>query len=284
MSDPHTQPDGELLDRAGDGPGSVPEDEVDRADDVAPRQATWFGVADDAAIASGLFVGVVFNRPIDQVLTYRVPSRFERIIKPGQRVRVPLGRGDRLAVGYCVRVESQPPAGLDPARIKDVVEVLDPVPLIDRKMLELTRWLADYYACSWGQALDAAVPAGVKKHAGTRIGTFLMVPEETREALRSKTMATPLTPKQAAVLEVLGRSDEPLTVADVCRLAKCTTVPIQALRQRGLVHTVRKRLPVGLPSQAAPAARSAPAPPDHRRQRRPTSVPIATRTCRRRAA
>ena len=55
-------------------------------------------------------------------------------------------------------------------------------------MLELTRWMADYYACSWGQALDAAVPAGVKKHAGTRIGTFLIVPEETREALRSEAL------------------------------------------------------------------------------------------------
>ena len=68
-------------------------------------------------------------------------------------------------------------------RIKELVEVLDPIPLIDARMLELTRWMAEYYACSWGQALDAAVPAGVKKHAGTRIGTFLVVPEETREAL-----------------------------------------------------------------------------------------------------
>ena len=82
---------------------------------------------------SGSFVGVVFNRPIDQVLTYRAPGRLRRIIQPGQRVRVPLGRGDRLAVGYCVRVETQPPADLDPARIKEVVEVLDPLPLIDRQ-------------------------------------------------------------------------------------------------------------------------------------------------------
>ena len=98
-------------------------------------------------------------------------------------MRVPLGRGNKLAAGYCVRVDREAPEGLDPMRIKELVEVLDPLPLIDRKMLELTRWLAEYYACSWGQALDAAVPAGVKKHAGTRVGTFLVVPEETREAL-----------------------------------------------------------------------------------------------------
>src|SRR5262249_38169583 len=39
---------------------------------------------------------------------------------------------------------------------------------------------------------------------------------------------------------------EMLTLADVCRLAKCTSVPIHALRTRGLVRQVRKRLPVGL--------------------------------------
>ena len=128
------------------------------------------------------------------------------------------------------------------------------MPLIDGKMLALTRWMADYYACSWGQALDAVVPAGVKKHAGTRIATFLMVPEEAREALRAGTINPPLTPKQAAAMEVLARG-EMLTLADVCRMAKCTPVPIKALRERGLVRQVRKRLPVGLTGASPSGAR-----------------------------
>ena len=137
-----------------------------------------------------------------------------------------LGRGDKLAAGYCVRVDRAGPGGVStPCGSRTLVEVLDPLPLIDRKMLELTRWLAEYYACSWGQALDAAVPAGVKKHAGTRVGTFLVVPEETREALRAGPIVPKLSAKQAAVLDVLCRGDEPLTTADVCRLAKCSSVP-----------------------------------------------------------
>ena len=81
------------------------------------------------------------------------------------------------------------------------------MPLIDSKMLALTRWMADYYACSWGQALDAVVPAGVKKHAGTRIATFLMVPEEAREALARRL-------DQAAADAQAGRRDgDPLPAA-----------------------------------------------------------------------
>ena len=147
---------------------------------------------------------MVFNRPIEQVLTYRVPSRLKRIIQPGQRVRVPLGRGDRLAVGYCVRVDASAPGDLDPSRIKDVVEVLDPLPLIDDKMLELTRWMADYYACSWGQALDAVVPAGVKKHAGTRIGTFLVVPAGDPRRLAGR------DPQAPAAAQADGRARGPV--------------------------------------------------------------------------
>jgi primosomal protein N' (replication factor Y) len=221
------------------------------------RQAAWFGLADEGEpLADGVFAGVVFNRPIEQVLTYRVPGRLGNVIQVGQRVRVPLGRGDKLAVGYCVRIDRQAPEGLDPIRIKEVVEILDSTPLIDRGMLELTRWLADYYACSWGQALDAAVPAGVKKHAGTRVGTFLVVPEETREALRAQAIEPRLSAKQAAVLEILTRTDDPLTTADVCRLAKCGPVPIQALQKLGLVHSVRRRLPMGLSGRAAAGDRS----------------------------
>ena len=219
---------------------------------TTPRQATWFGVSEPPALPPGPFAGVVFNRPIDQVLSYHVPSRLERVIQPGQRLRVPLGQGNKLTVGYCVHLDQNPPAGVEPARIKDVVEVLDARPLIDQRMLALTRWIADYYACSWGQALDAVVPAGVKKHAGTRIATFLMVPDDAREAVRAGTINPPLTPKQAAAMEALARG-EMLTLADVCRMAKCTSIPIKALRERGLVRQVRKRLPVGLKGARSPA-------------------------------
>ena len=209
-------------------------------------QTAWFGLEDETKQpAEGSFVGVVVNRPIEQVLTYWAPSRPDRTVCPGQRLRVPLGRGNRLTIGYCVSVDAAPPEGLDPRKLKEVVEVLDPVPLIDAKMLELTRWMAEYYVCSWGQALDAAVPAGVRNQAGTRVGTFLLVPEEIRQALKEQTRKPKLSPKQAAVLEVLCRADEPLTISDVCRRARCASAPVLALRRQGLVHSVRRRLAFG---------------------------------------
>ena len=77
------------------------------------------------------------------------------------------------------------------------------------------------------------------------MGTFLLVPDEVRQTRETLTLPA----KQAEALAILCRADEPLTVADVCRLAKCATGPIAALRQRGHIHTVRRRIP-----QAPPAA------------------------------
>jgi len=212
------------------------------------RQAAWFAdEGGDEVDAEGPFAGIVFNRPIDQVFTYRIPARLGQGVRPGQRVRVPLGRGNKPAVGYCVRVDPEAPEGMAASRFKEVIEVLDDPPLIDAAMLELTRWMASYYACSWGQALDAVVPAGVKKQAGTKVGTFLTVPDEVRQSFETLSLPT----KQAEALAVLCRSEEPLTVADLCRLAKCASGPITALRQRGLVRTVRRRLAKAANGEAA---------------------------------
>ncbi len=224
-------------------------------------QTAWFGLEDETKQPTeGSFVGVVVNRPIEHALTYWAPSRPGRTVCPGQRLRVPLGRGNRLTIGYCVSVDAAPPEGLDPRKLKEVVEVLDPVPLIDAKMLELTRWMAEYYVCSWGQALDAAVPAGVRNQAGTRVGTFLLVPEEIRQAIEEQTKKPKLSPKQAAALEVLCRADEPLTISDVCRRAGCASAPVLALRRQGLVHSVRRRLAFGARARRRSWAQGHPAP------------------------
>ena len=71
------------------------------------------------------------------------------------------------------------------------------------------------------------VPSGVKKAAGTRVATCLLIPEEFRDLTEWSGVGA----KQREVLELVRRSAEPLTVADVSRMAKCGIGPIAALRK-----------------------------------------------------
>src|SRR4051812_40166947 len=108
------------------------------------------------AVAAGLFADVVFDRPLDHAFSYAVPDPLRDRIAVGKRVRVPFGRGDRSAVGYCVGLGDAPPS----RAVKDVHEVLDDDVLLTDHLLRLTRWMADYYLCGWGQVLQGVVPAG----------------------------------------------------------------------------------------------------------------------------
>ena len=69
------------------------------------RQAALFEHAAEAVAVEGPFAGVVFNRPVDQVFSYRIPDGLRARVVPGQRVKVPLGRGNTPSVGYCVQVD-----------------------------------------------------------------------------------------------------------------------------------------------------------------------------------
>ena len=60
----------------------------------------------------------------------------ERRIEPGRRVRVPLGRGNRNVVGYCVALANKPTGG---RRLKSVAGVLDRQQILSPPLLRLTR-------------------------------------------------------------------------------------------------------------------------------------------------
>ncbi len=175
-------------------------------------------------------------------LDYAVPDPLAGQVQIGQRVRVPLGRGDRLAVGYCVKLEVRPAAGRP---LKPVAGLVDPRSLLSSAMLELTRWIADYYLCGWGQVLDTVVPSAVRGQSGTRVATLLGLSEKAASRLDE----FKLTEQQARVLGVLAESQSPLTQKELARLAGCTIGPITTLRRKGLVTSRRVRAPT---PQAAP--------------------------------
>src|SRR5436853_7477945 len=65
-----------------------------------------------------------------------------------------------MAVGFIVARQDSTPPEIQESDIKDVAELIDDEPVVSPEMLELTRWMSDYYYASWGECLKAALPAG----------------------------------------------------------------------------------------------------------------------------
>jgi primosomal protein N' (replication factor Y) (superfamily II helicase) len=175
---------------------------------------------------------VALNVPIDQVFTYVVPDPLRDKLHPGQRVKVPFGRGGRTMTGFCVRVG---PVGKVTRKLKEVSEVIDREPLINQHMLDLTEWIGKRYLSGWGQVLESVIPAGVKKLAGTREVKLYQVAEGV-DADDSR-----LTKKQAGTVTALLYAGRPMQGDELADAANCGTSPIKTLEKKGLLVTHSER-------------------------------------------
>lgn len=177
---------------------------------------------------------VVFAEGAPGEFDYIIPPELESEIAVGKRVRVPLGRGNRSVVAYCVSVETKPAT----RKLKSLQSVMDRESLISPKMLDLTRWIADEYLCSFGRVLETVVPAAVRGQAGTYMATFLSV--ETRVAARLTQLKLPL--KQFAVVQLLAAAETPMLQQTVLQAVGCTSAPVKALIDKGLIQAERRRI------------------------------------------
>ena len=187
------------------------------------------------AAADQLLATVVFPEAPRGEFDYRVPDSLRGALQLGCRVRVPLGRGNRTLIGYCVSLHTKSTTS---HRLKDVKSVVDKVSLISSSILELTKWMVEYYVCPWGPILEAVVPSGVRSNAGTRQITLISVTDETRQQIDS----LKLSEKQKAVLKHLVARNEPSTPKVVADVVGCTLAPINSLKKRGLIHSQTRRV------------------------------------------
>ncbi len=101
-----------------------------------------------------MYVKVAVARPLGGQLTYGVPAAMGSL-QLGHVVLVPLGR--QAETGYVVADDPHPT--FDPAKIKPIGRLLDPVPAFDAEQLAFFRWVADYYLVDLGMVIHTALPS-----------------------------------------------------------------------------------------------------------------------------
>ena len=180
---------------------------------------------------------IVFPGPPHGPLEYLVPGPLAGEVEAGQRVMVPLGRGNRRLTGYCVEVRTDE---RPTRRLKSVLSVVDERALIGPRLLDLARWMADYYLCPLGQVLESIVPSGVRRRAGTRWKKHVSIaPQYLTESDLPR-----LSPQQRAVLDVLRSAADAMPVDRVAERAGCTQAPVQSLLRRGVLVAESRRVSV----------------------------------------
>ena len=100
------------------------------------------------------FCDVALPVPLDMLFTYRVTDGLQPIV--GARVLVPF-RQQRLS-GIVLDLHDRQPN----VRTKHVLSVLDSSALLDSKLIELGKWIANYYLAPLGEVFRTMLPLGAE--------------------------------------------------------------------------------------------------------------------------
>ena len=183
------------------------------------------------------YVRVAVERAVDAYpggLLYAIPPSLEDLT-PGERVRVPLGRGKSLVAGTIVDIVTDPEKeGVPREAIKPVAEREPDMPPLPGELLKLASWISAYYGCPIGMTLASIVPAAVKKGTG----------RTTRMLLRPVLDADPprkLGAKQKVALDIikgLPESALPIDMVDLMAQAELkSAAPVKRLIELGLLDS-----------------------------------------------
>lgn len=163
----------------------------------------------------------------------------------GSRVVVRLGA--KPMTGYIVTLLPKLREGtsLVESELKDVEELLDDQPSLTPEVVELTRWVADYYAAPLGEVMRAALPAGIN----TSIMQVVGITQRGRDALSEPPTSgmksvppasaggTEISPTKTHALEILATEGEAEIKAFCLRMGSAR-IPkwLRELENDGLVE------------------------------------------------
>ncbi len=172
---------------------------------------------------------------VSSTFVYRLPASLAHIAQPGSRIVVPLGR--KFVTGYVVALLDSPAArtSLPESEIKEAREILDVIPLVTTELLQLTRWVAEYYLAPWGEVIKAALPPGISP----TVHQFLLLTESGGAELQRLSVEDCNDPQggRRRVLQLLGKTEE-TELSELSNHLQATHVTrlVRELEQEGLLE------------------------------------------------
>lgn len=170
------------------------------------------------------YAHVILPLPLAGVYTYSVPEDMQPKLKQGSRVIVPFGKKKQYTA-IVESVDSMEPEGYE---VKEIAMLLDEEPILRRPQLQLWDWVAEYYLCSRGDVMKAALPAGLKIESETYLQfNDAWDPAEVQS----------LTERQSVILATLRHSDKKMSVDEIERATGLSGVAATATKmlERGMV-------------------------------------------------
>src|ERR1700733_6374323 len=154
---------------------------------------------------------------------YSIPSELVAQIEVGSRVQVPFGARKIFGTVTALAEESAH------ARLKPIFKAVGGQTLVTPKVLQLARWISDYYCCAPEIALKSVLPEAIRKEKeGWKKQLFV-------RALPLSGEFPKLPKRQQDVWNIIEERRE-ILLTELLELAETTTATVRKLEDRGLVE------------------------------------------------
>ncbi|MGB5821537.1 MAG: primosomal protein N' [Saonia sp.] len=111
------------------------------------------------------FIDVILPIPLEKLFTYHISASEAEFLKVGMRVAVPFGKS-KIYTALVYGIHTDAPKVYD---AKEIHQILDEYPLVNRTQLKHWSWIADYYMCTLGEVFRTAVPSSFLLESETLI-------------------------------------------------------------------------------------------------------------------
>jgi primosomal protein N' (replication factor Y) len=121
-------------------------------------------------MSNNRFADIILPLAVKGRFTYTIPEDIAERIRPGVIVSVQFG-GRKSYSGVVCNIHNKAP---EVKNVRPVIEVHSGIPIINEYQLKLWQWISDYYLCSEGEVMKAAMPSGISQNSfKPRVETFI---------------------------------------------------------------------------------------------------------------
>ena len=154
---------------------------------------------------------------------YLIPPELEGRVEVGTRVKVPFGRREVLGCVTSLAERS------DHDSLKSITKVIGAQSLVTPRVLELARWIAEYYCCAPETALKSVLPDAVRKEQqGWRERLFVRL-------LPGGESIVNLTKRQAEVYNVI-EENRSIALQELLKITGTTAATVRKLEDKGVIE------------------------------------------------
>ncbi|MBS1839509.1 MAG: primosomal protein N', partial [Acidobacteria bacterium] len=178
---------------------------------------------------SAPFCNVALPVPLRTTFTYSVPESLRAAVLPGCRVLVPFRK--KSLVGVVVECVEKAPAG---TKLRDIARVIDLIPALTPKLIDLGQWIANYYLAPIGEVFRSMLPPVTELSAQREVALTAagraIAEEQNQNFLMAESGG-----EESRLLIALLKKGKPVSLGAAAKLGVSAEL-LQKLQRRGLLE------------------------------------------------